>query len=118
VFDAWKSATGRNGGTVLDAKRTRLITAALKTYPIEDVLDAVRGWRNDPFHRGENPNGRAYNDLGLLLRDTEHIEKFRDLARQPTARAGLALPGPVVSTPHRRTQAAIDSVFSRLEEGQ
>jgi hypothetical protein len=36
---------------------------------------------NDPFNRGENDRGRAYNDLGLILRDAAHIEYFRDLCR-------------------------------------
>ena len=54
----------------------------MKAHPGEDVLDAVVGWRHDPFYCGENDRGRAFNDLGLLLRDAEHVERFRDLARQ------------------------------------
>lgn len=81
VFAAWIEATGRTGQTVLTAKRRRVIVAALKVYPLDDVLDAVRGWRRSPFHTGQNDNRRAYNDLELLLRDAEHIEKFRDLER-------------------------------------
>jgi hypothetical protein len=81
VFDAWKTSTGRTSATHLDSKRTRLITAALKNYPLPDVLEAVRGWEHSPYHRGENEHKRTYNDLGLLLRDAEHIERFRDLAR-------------------------------------
>ena len=46
------------------------------------LLDAVVGWRHEPFYCGENDRGRAFNDLGLLLRDAEHVERFRDLARQ------------------------------------
>lgn len=83
VFEAWKASTGRTAATVLDAKRTRLITAALKLYPIGDVLDAVRGWENSAHHRGENDTRTVYNDLGLLLRDASNIERFRDLARGP-----------------------------------
>lgn len=83
VFEAWKASTKRTAATVLDATRTRLITAALKTYPLEDVLDAVRGWEHSAYHRGENGEGKVYNDLGLLLRNAENIERFRDLARGP-----------------------------------
>jgi DNA-binding transcriptional ArsR family regulator len=85
VFEAWKASTKRTAATVLDAPRTRLITAALKSYPIEDVLDAVRGWEHSPHHRGENAEGKVYNDLGLLLRNAENIERFRDYARNPPA---------------------------------
>lgn len=88
VFDAWIASTGRTGQTQLSPKRRRLITAALKGYPLDDVLDAVKGWRQSAHHRGENQQRTVYNDLELLLRDAEHIERFRDLqrgARQPTA---------------------------------
>ena len=81
VFDAWREATGKTGRTKLDPKRRRRIVAALKDYPTDDVLDAVRGWRRSPFHCGDNTDGRKYNELDLLLRDAQHIEQFRDLER-------------------------------------
>lgn len=83
VFDAWKASTKKTAATKLDKDRTRRITAALKDYPLEDLLDAVRGWEHSAHHRGDNATGTVYNDLGLLLRDAAHIEKFRDLARGP-----------------------------------
>ncbi len=83
VFEAWKASTKRTGATKLDRSRSRLIGDALRDYPLEDVLDAVRGWEHSPYHRGENPEGKTWNDLGLLLRNAEHIERFRDLARGP-----------------------------------
>lgn len=90
VFDEWVKATGRTGRTVLDDKRKRLIRNALKTYPLDDLLAAVRGWRHSPHHRGENDRHTVFNDLGLLLRDGEHIEKFRDIERQHTSPADSA----------------------------
>jgi len=80
VFTAWQDATGHHRAR-LDDKRRRLIQRALKTYPPDDLVDAVRGWRNSPFHAGQNESHRTYNDLSLLLRDAEHIERFRDLER-------------------------------------
>lgn len=97
VFRAWLESTKRTARTVKDSRRSRLITAALKTHPLADVLDAVRGWENSPYHRGENPSATVYNDLGLLLRDAEHIERFRDLARGPT-RAPAKTNGQPVAT--------------------
>ena len=90
VFNAWVEATDKDSGrTRLDEKRRRTIGRALEAHPIEDVLDAVVGWQNDPFYCGQNDRGRQYNSLDLLLRDAEHIEKFRDMARlHPGARAG------------------------------
>lgn len=86
VFDAWTESTGKTGRTRLDDKRRKLIIKAINSYPVEEVLAAIRGWKNSPYHRGENDAKKVYNDLGLLLRDAEHIERFRDLGqdqRQP-----------------------------------
>jgi len=83
VFNAWVKATEKHPTrTRLDDKRRRVITRALAAHPVEDVLDAVVGWRHEPFYCGENDRGRPFNDLGLLLRDAEHVERFRDLVRQ------------------------------------
>lgn len=79
MFQAWIEATDRTDRTQLDAKRRSLIARALKGYPVQDVIAAVRGWRHSAFHCGDNPHGTIHNDLGLLLRDAAHIEKFRDL---------------------------------------
>jgi hypothetical protein len=80
VFDAWVSASDANSArTKLTDERKRLIRKALGMYSKEDVLKAVRGWKNSPFHRGENDGHTRYNSLDLLLRNGDHIEKFRDL---------------------------------------
>lgn len=88
VFDAWRTSTGKHRAR-LDDKRLRKIKAALRSYALADVLDAVRGWEHSPHHRGENDQGTVYNELDLLLRDAAHIEQFRDLWRHgPPAQIG------------------------------
>lgn len=88
VFEAWLEAVGKDPDkSKLDDKRRRLIRRALDAYPVDDVLDAVRGWKQSAFHRGHNERGKVYNDLGLLLRDAEHIERFRDMQRDAKAPA-------------------------------
>lgn len=80
VFAAWQDVT-RKHKAKLDPKRRRRINTALRHYPLEDILDAVRGWQHSPHHCGQNQTGTVYNDLDLLLRDASHIETFRDLWR-------------------------------------
>lgn len=82
VFAAWVASTGKQRAR-LDPKRRRRIEAALKGYPLADVLDAVRGWENLPFNGGQNDSGMVYNELELLLRDAAHIERYRDAWRSP-----------------------------------
>ena len=92
VFEAWKVSTGHNGRTVLDDKRRRVIKRALEQYPLDDVLDAVEGWREFPHNRGENDRHRPFNDLELLLRNAANIERFRDARRGAGITAGRAHP--------------------------
>lgn len=88
VFDAWISATRkRPGATKLDPNRRRIITGALKMFPLEDVVDAVRGWDKCPFNRGENDRRTVYNQLHNLIGDAAKVEKFRDYQRGDAAQA-------------------------------
>lgn len=103
VFDTWVSSTGRDPiRTKLDTKRQRAIEWALKHYPIDDVLAAVDGWRHSPFHRGENDQGKTYNDITLLLRGAEKLEYFRDAVHRQT-----------VPRPRR---PGVDDTWRRLQE--
>lgn len=82
VFNTWLASTGKDATrTKLDARRRGRIEWALKNYPVDEVLEAVCGWRNSPFHCGKNERGIKYNDLTLILRDAQHVEQFRDLER-------------------------------------
>lgn len=81
VFETWRECTSRTAQTKLTPERERKIRAALKSYPLADVLDAVQGWQRSSFHCGENDTSTVYNDLTLLLRNGEKIERFRDLQR-------------------------------------
>jgi len=103
VFEEWVRVTKRTGRTMLDDKRKALIGAALGDYPLEDCLDAVRGWRRSEFHCGENPAQRVHNDLQLLLRDAAHLERFRDLER-----AGPAARRPATTNPSNGTIGTFD----------
>lgn len=108
VFDAWIASTGRTSRTVLDAKRQRRIRNALKVYSVEELVDAVDGWRFSPHHRGENDSGTVYNDLELLLRSSQQVEKFRDLKR------GVVPPSNVVAIDRPRKPTAGD-MLRRLD---
>jgi hypothetical protein len=111
VFEAWKEATGRNGGTKLTEERRDLIRRKLKQYPADDLIAAVRGWRHFPHNRGENERGTPYNDLALCLRDAAHIERFRDAERQEPWAQGEA-----TGTKADQRQAKIDEALDRARE--
>lgn len=77
VFNAWNDCRKSHGGgsSRFDEKRKRLIAKALGDYPLDEVVAAVTGWAHDRWHLSIKKN-----DLSYLLRDAEHIEKFRDLS--------------------------------------
>jgi DNA-binding MarR family transcriptional regulator len=79
VFSRWQDAAEKPRAR-LDEKRRRLIGRWLDVYGEEYLLLTVVGWRHVPHNRGENDRRTVYNDLGLLLRDAEHIERFHDAA--------------------------------------
>jgi hypothetical protein len=77
VFDLWRSETGHDRA-ILDSKREARIKWALENYPPDDIADAIRGAAASPFHQGQNPRGKRFDDLDLIFRDAKHLEDFRD----------------------------------------
>lgn len=77
VWDAYlksREAFGQKGTPLLDQTRKSKIDKALERYSLEDVILAVTGWVHSPWHRGENDDGKIWNDVELLLRNTQKIE--------------------------------------------
>ena len=73
VFEHWKSTWG-HPKAALDVKRSALIARALKGYSWEALCEAISGYRNSPHHTGSNERNTVYDDIGLLLRDSAHID--------------------------------------------
>ena len=81
VFDHWVSVhwTGRGIRPVLTDKRSRIISKALKDYGVDNCKLAIDGCALSKWHQGQNPSGKKYNSIELILRDAEHIENFANL---------------------------------------
>lgn len=80
VFDHWKAEYGHPKAK-LDAKRTRVISAALKNYSADDLKRAISGYKHSKHHMGQNETKTVYDDVCLFLRDATHIDaglKFAD----------------------------------------
>ena len=79
VFNHWVAtfrATGRGPVPILSDKRKSKIARAIKDYGLETCLHAISGCALSDWHMGENPRGKKYDDIELILRDSAHIEKF------------------------------------------
>ena len=83
IFEAWTATLPAGSRPRLTEARRDAITAALRRYPADDVLDAARGWVNDPW-----PERAQHNDLAQLLhtgtrrKPQNVLEKMRDLQRR------------------------------------
>lgn len=75
VFKHWQ-ATFDHPNAVLDDKRRRKIESAIKSHGLQTVLAAITGCSRTPWNMGENPSGKKYDDLTLILRDASKIEGF------------------------------------------
>lgn len=83
VFAYWQ-AIMNSPRSALDAKRTRLIAAALKLgYSVADLKRAIDGCRVSPFHMGQNEKGTKFNGLDLIMRNAEKIDQFIAFADAP-----------------------------------
>lgn len=76
IFDHWKEVLGYRRAR-LDQKRLKCIKDRLRDgYTLEDITDAINGCYLSPFHQGHNDRGNRYDDISLICRDAEHIDRF------------------------------------------
>jgi hypothetical protein len=86
VFNRWKLTMGHQRAR-LDPKRAKAIRAMLIAgYSVEDLELAIFGCSISPFHQGQNDRGTTFDDIGLICRDAEHVDKFIKLAEKAAAR--------------------------------
>ena len=76
IFGYWQLISGHNKAR-LTAKRKRRITDRLREgYTEEELQAAIAGNKADAFHQGDNDRGTVFDDIELICRDGEHVEKF------------------------------------------
>jgi hypothetical protein len=65
----------------LDKKRKMKISQALELgYSVDDLKMAIDGCSKTPYNMGKSESGQKFNDISLILRDAEHIERFMNNA--------------------------------------
>jgi hypothetical protein len=81
VFNHWRQVHS-HPRSQLDEKRRKVIRVALKSYSPEQLCLAIAGYKNSPFHMGKNDRSAVFDDIGLLLRDAEHVDAGLKFAEQ------------------------------------
>jgi hypothetical protein len=82
IFEHWRREFGHPKAK-LDAKRRKVIAAALASFDEATVCSAISGYKLSPHHMGENDQRTVYDDIELFLRDVSHIERGLNFARAP-----------------------------------
>lgn len=82
VFDHWKTVWGHPRAK-LDKDRRKLIGKRLADYQADSLCQAISGYQHSPHHTGQNDRATVYDDIGLFLRDSAHVDAGLRFANQP-----------------------------------
>ena len=81
VFSAWQDIMGYQSRN-LSSKRKTLIRSRLKTFSVDQLIQALQVAAASPFWRGQNDRNTPYDDIVNLFRNDERVEGF--IARSST----------------------------------
>ncbi|WP_446089869.1 replication protein [Acinetobacter sp. 1124_18A] len=87
IFEFWKT-TFNSSKTVLTEKRKKKIEARLEQgYSVEDIKKAIVNCSKSDYHMGKNERGTVYNDIELICREPEKLDRFISMSTpvQPKA---------------------------------
>jgi len=83
VFDHWKLIMN-SPGSKFDDKRKKVVKARLKDgYSVNDLKEAIEGMKNCPHNMGQNEQGVVYNRIGIVCKDGESVDRFREMYKTP-----------------------------------
>lgn len=87
IFDYWKQIISPSSRAVLDDKRVIRIGWAIHDYGMAACKQAIDGIAQSDFHMGNNPQQKKYNDVELIFRSADNVERFIAMAEKRDARA-------------------------------
>lgn len=80
IFTFWRDLLS-NVRSRLDNNRRKKISERLKDgYTVEDLKLAIIGCALSEWHRGANDRHMRYQDIELICRDANHMDKFLEIA--------------------------------------
>lgn len=91
VFDKWVEwcKSSRGPRPALNEERIVTIGAAIADYGVETCINAVVGCSYSDWHMGQNPQGKKYNDIELIFRNAQNIERFAGMGSDRRAAGGF-----------------------------
>ncbi len=84
LFQYWASVMKKTSSTKFSPKRKRAVEARLKDgYQMEEIKQAIFNCSNTPHNMGFNDRNQKFDDLELICRNAENLERFRDNSGAP-----------------------------------
>lgn len=84
VFRHWRATMNKTTAKLTDDRINLIARALFKwQYTEQQLIAAINGCAMTPHNMGLNDRGTPFNDLGVILRDAEHIERFAETAERP-----------------------------------
>lgn len=65
---------------VLNHSRWAILKSAINLYGAELASKAIVGCRHSPWHSGQNPLGKRYNNLELIFKSEAQVKKLAKMA--------------------------------------
>lgn len=110
VFEHWQARTGHRKARLTPERAQKILARLRQGYSEAELRSAVDGCVGSKFHSGDNEDGTVYDDIGLIFRNGENVEKF-------ARKAGATFDTP--QTPHDARRAELlAEAEEHLREGR
>jgi len=81
VFNYWQGVMGKELFKLTPKRRDKIKTR-LKSFSIQQLCLAIDGCKSSDYHQGLNDRQTEYNDLELIFRTDDNVEKFMEMAKK------------------------------------
>lgn len=99
IFTYWQSRCDHPGAKLTAERKTKIIGRLKDGYSVDQIKTAIDGCASSRFHRGENENGKRYDDIELICRNGSKLENFISIKASPVAGGKSSSTPAVVETP-------------------
>lgn len=80
VFRHWQNVHKKHQHRLTPTRKKLIYQRLLDGYTVENLVMAIDGCKISPYHQGQNDRNTIYDDLELILRNGDKLEKFMSYA--------------------------------------
>ena len=86
VYRHWQEVMDLPQSRLTDKRRRAVVARFKEGYSVRELKEAIDGCSVTPWNMGDNPRDRKYNDLELICRNGDNVERFVQIAQDQTER--------------------------------